>query len=315
MNSPSSWYLQQERGSKLGMRFIVWAALSLGRQFICLLLIPIVLYYCIFFRAAKVSSKDFLRRVLLKEPGFWQVFRHFYSFALVTTDRLYFLADRWQFFDIRVHAEADFSTSISTSKGCLLLMSHVGSFDVVRAVGRSKRGLRAKVLMDRNYAQKVMGLINELNPELAEDIVDVEQPPATLMLCLQNILANGEVLGVMADRVHKSDRTLLVNFLDEKIGLPAGPWHMALALKVPVVACFGVYSGVMPDRHGKRKPRYDIYFKKLYDGAPVSRAERQQWVQVAAQSYADALQERVKEQPFNWFNFFNIWVSEKIENH
>ena len=45
--------------------------------------------------------------------------------------------------------------------GCLLLGSHLGSFEVVRAVGLSRERIAVKVLMDEQNAPMIRALIQE----------------------------------------------------------------------------------------------------------------------------------------------------------
>lgn len=312
MNEPeseSAWYQQPERGSSLGMSIVVWVALRLGRPVVRLLLSIIVFYYTLFFPSARQASRRFLARCQQYPVKFWQVYRHFFYFAQVTVDRLYFLSGKTAGFSVDIEGREVIDEYLDSGRGCLLLMSHLGSFDVIRAMGRDQKNVRAVVLMDRDYAEKAMKLISAINPDMAADIVDVEQPPAQLMLRLQELLANGAMVGVMADRVHRSERVFSHQFMGDPVRLPAGLWQMAAALKIPVIACFGVYLGTF-----NGVARYEIHFEAVGDSSHLSRRERAGWIADAQQHYVQALESKARAFPYNWFNFYNYWMLDEIED-
>ncbi|WP_026193469.1 hypothetical protein WKI13_06445 [Teredinibacter turnerae] len=301
-SSESGWQAQTERGSPLGMAIVVWTALRCGRGPVRILLAGIVFYYTLFSPAARRASRSFLARTQSTPVTFWQIYRHFFCFAQVTVDRLFFLSGRNGDFDVVVHGNSAIDAHIRSGRGCLLLMSHLGSFDVLRAAGRDRKDTRARVLMDRDHAKKAMALLQAVNPDMAQDIIDVEQPPAQLMLCLQEALTSGQFVGVMADRVHRSERVYRQAFMGSTVQLPEGLWQMAAALKIPVVAGFGIYQG---SRAGKA--RYDIFFHAIADSTEVERKERKEWMQSAQRVYVDTLESMAQAYPYNWFNFYDYW--------
>ncbi|TVZ40216.1 putative LPLAT superfamily acyltransferase [Alteromonadaceae bacterium 2753L.S.0a.02] len=309
MTQSQPWYQRDERGSTLGMTIVVWVALRLGRTVVRGLLAFIVFYYTLFFASARHASRRFLKKVLPGPIGFWQIYRHFFYFAQTTVDRLFFLSNRWDYFAIDICGRENIEAQLEQGKGCLLLMSHFGSFDIIRAIGREQKNVRAKVLMDRAYAEKVMSLLDAVNPEMADDIIDVEQPPAQLMLKLQEVLGSGDLIGIMADRVHKSERVTIQEFLGGQVQFPAGLWQMAAALKIPVLACFGVYQGT-----ASGTAKYTIFFESIADSSTLSRAERATWIVNAQRNYVVALESKARAHPYNWFNFYDYWVPNGTEN-
>ena len=76
------------------------------------------------------------------------MFRHYYSFASTILDRVYFLRGRFDHFDIQVHGLDGLDRMLTKGRGCLLLGSHLGSFEVVRALGLARKDVEIRVLMD-----------------------------------------------------------------------------------------------------------------------------------------------------------------------
>ena len=63
-----SWTSVAERGSILGMRFVVWCYRRLGRRFCQWLILPAVLYFFLTDRRGRRASRQYLRR-LYARPG------------------------------------------------------------------------------------------------------------------------------------------------------------------------------------------------------------------------------------------------------
>ncbi|MEJ2441885.1 MAG: hypothetical protein P8Y42_00310 [Exilibacterium sp.] len=319
------WFEQRERGNRFMLLLLAWLALSLGRGFTRVLLYPIVAYYLLSARKARVASRLFLRRALNCEPGWRDVFRHFYTFALVSLDRLYFLAGRSEKFDIEIEGAEVIDRCIAGQRGCLLLVSHMGSFDVMRVSGVRKRRLPIRILMDRAHNSRAMQLMESLDPQLATAVLDTGTAPASLALTLHECLGRGDLIGIMADRAAPGERVVHSRFLGAGTALPAGPWLLAITLKVPVILCVGLYTG---------GNRYRVYFESL-SGAPgkpgqseleamgildmgvlkVPRKERERALVKLVEHYASRLEHYARLAPYNWFNFYNFWADETATDH
>ena len=68
------------------------------------------------------------------------MYRHFLCFASVIHDRLYLINDRHELFDIRVHNQQLIDDLVARGEGAFLIGAHLGSFEVLRAVGRRQPG-------------------------------------------------------------------------------------------------------------------------------------------------------------------------------
>lgn len=294
------------------VRLLARLALFFGRTFILGLLHPIVLYFFLTGAAAKNASREALARFSGRQPSAREIFRHLYTFALVAVDRIFLLAGRTNLFEITLHGAEVFAplravdSEGKKGSGCILLVSHAGSFDVMRALGTRQEGLPMKILIDKHHNRAVMALINSLDPVLAEQVIDARQSPATLALELQAHLASGCMIGIMADRAGPNEETVTVDFAGGRADFPAGPWLLAMVLKVPVIFCIGLYRG---------GNRYDLHFELLYDALHGKRQQRHAMVQAAAAHYAARLQHYVTMAPDNWFNFYPFWHDETSTDH
>jgi predicted LPLAT superfamily acyltransferase len=213
-----SWATRPERGSAAVIRGAVRLALALGRPAAWLLLHAVSLYFMAVSAADRAASRQYLRRALGREPGLADVFRHFHAFATTILDRVYLLNDQCDRFAVRVHGEEIVAEMLARG-GCLLVGAHVGSFEIVRFVGRSARALRVALVMYEGNTRTLNAALDAINPELAMRIIALGSIDS--MLHVENALADGEFVGMLADRAIEGESTIACPFLGAPARFPA----------------------------------------------------------------------------------------------
>lgn len=289
---------QEERTLPFFLHAIAWIVRHLGRTTGRLILPIIILWYVLFAKAAKQHSRNYLKRVKPR-VRFRDVFNHFYQFAAVTLDRIVVLSGGSGKLKVTVEGEEHLQQYYKVGQGCLLLVSHVGSFDVMRVLGDELGKLPIKILMNKSISGRMLQVIDALNPDLTDAIIDVSERGPQVVFSVQKALDEGSMVGVMADRCFSDNEpTIEVPFLGSPAAFPQSPWALAAATKVPVVLCFGWYLG---------GNRYHIEFKPLTERLVANRRNREQHLQQACLQYSQALEEGLKKHPLNWFNFYDFW--------
>lgn len=296
----AEWQKNPERSSLFLLRVMTLISLRLGRSASRLVLYGIAAYFLLFAPAARRMSRNYLRRVL-KLPsaaavGWSQLYRHFLSFASAIHDRVFLLNDRFDLFDIRVHNEALIASIVAQGQGVFLVGAHMGSFEVLRAMGRRQPGLRVAMVMFEDNARKINAALSAINPESHQDIIALGHVDS--MIQVHELLAQGTIVGMLADRSLGQDDTRPISFLGDAAELPLGPFRMAAILKRPVIFMTGLYRG------GKR---YDIHFEALADFSALAPRGRTLAVEAAMTRYAALLEKYCYSAPYNWFNFFDFW--------
>ncbi|MGZ5038300.1 MAG: LpxL/LpxP family acyltransferase [Usitatibacter sp.] len=298
MSSPSSpsaqWATRPERGNAASIRFMAWASLTLGRRSSRGLLRAVAAYFLATSRAARGSSRTFLERSLGRAPTLAEQYRLFFSFGAAVHDRIYFLAERFELFDIDVRGAELFDAD-----GALLMGAHMGSFEVMRACGRHLGRRRVAMAMYEDNARKVNEVLTAIAPQAQLDIVALGNAGSMIELAAR--LDEGQLVGVLADRTLADEPTLRVPFLGHPAPFPTGPMRMAAALRRRVIFMTGLYRG---------GNRYDVRFEPLADFSDlegITRAERDRRVQDAVVAYARRVEHYAREAPFNWFNFHDFW--------
>jgi len=282
----------------LMLRVMTWISLRLGRRAGRLVLHLIAAYFLLFAPASRRASSGYLRRALGRPARWRDLYRHFFTFAATIHDRIYLVNRRFDLFDFEVHGEDTLQRLLAGGHGLFLIGAHLGSFEVIRAIGRQHTDLRVAMLMHEDNAKKINAMLAAINPEAVQDIIGLGHIDS--MLKVQERLDEGCVVGMLADRTPGNDALYPVHILGGEAQLPGGPFRMAALLRRPVVFMTGLYLG---------GNRYAIHFDDLADFSAVARGQRDAAVQAAIARYAELLDHYCRQAPYNWFNFFDFWQS------
>jgi predicted LPLAT superfamily acyltransferase len=292
----SHWTREGERGNAFAIHLIFRLALLLGRRVTRLLLYPITLYFLVTARKQRQGSDRYLRRVLARPPRLHDKARHIHCFASTILDRVFLLAGRFDAFDIRIIGEQTLEERVAAGRGCLLLGSHLGSFEILRALALSRYGVPLKALMYRDHNPVITRLLESLDPSIAASVIDLGREDA--LLRVGEAVRQGHPIGLLGDRVGASNKAIRCHFLGAEATFPAGPMLIARALKVPVVLFFGLYLG---------GNRYEIHFEPLASSVAFERWGREAGVRLWTQRYVERLEHYTRKAPYNWFNFYDYW--------
>lgn len=292
------WAVEGERSNPLALWTITWIARHLGRGAGRLLLYPIVAYFLVALRRVTQHSKQYLERVLARPAGMREVARHFHCFACTLLDRVFLLTSRFDEFDVRVHQQDIPRRYVDARRGVLLLGSHLGSSEVMRCLARTEPRLQVKILMHRAQNPMFTSVVEALSPEMAANVIDTGGGDAATILLIKEALETGAFVAILGDRATAGERSARCRFLGGEAEFPVSPYLLASMLQVPVVLCFGLYSG---------GNRYDIHFEELGENLCINRQTRDADLRHWAQRYAERLEHYTRKAPYNWFNFYDFW--------
>jgi predicted LPLAT superfamily acyltransferase len=288
-----TWTAKAERGSAWLIRLIAWIARVGGRPLCRALLYPITLYFVLTDPMARRASADFLQAATGRAAGWRDVFRHLYTFATTLLDRVYMAAGEFQRFRVEIVGLEVVDRLLAEGKGCVLLGSHLGSFDLMMLAQRALDGRPINVMMrldPRARVRRIAGI-----SENAPCVIQTGRPESYLRA--HEALQRGEIVALLADRVEGAAPSLPVHFLRRPVALPVAPHVLAARSGAPVVMCFGLHTG---------GNRYRIEFVEFGPAAePRSRGAA---LQPVVDRYAGILEGFACRYPLNWFNFYPFWA-------
>ena len=294
--SAAPWAARPERGSARLLAIMIWLSLRLGRPLARTLLYGITAYFFTFAPTARHHSREYLRRALGREPTAGDAFRQIFAFASTILDRLYLVRGRFGLFDVSVEGEELMRGILASGKGAFLLGSHLGSFEMMSAIGRHQPGLRVAMAMYAHNASRVAALLASGDAANAPEIIPLGRVEA--MLRIRDCLDQGKFVGMLADRSLEEAPAQVVSFFGRPALFPSGPMRAAAALRRPVIFMTGLYRG---------GNRYHVVFRQLADFSQPAPAGRETAVRIAIERYVALLEELCRSDPYNWFNFYDFW--------
>jgi len=292
------WKGRREIGSPALMRAFARICLFLGPRVARLMLGPVCAWFFLVRGAERRASRDFLARALERPPTHRDVWRHFWTFSQVVLDRVFILGQEGRDIELTPENPAILAEEVDEGRGCLLLGSHLGSFEASRAIKRARPHVPLRLVMDRSQSPAATAFLEALNPEMARQVLDIGARPGAGLAMLA-ALQDGALVALLADRARAGEKTVAVDFLGRPARFPVAPFEVAMVTGAPVVLFWGLLEG---------PGRYRIVFEKLPSPPRARREDRARVVRESVQHYARRLEHHARAAPYNWFNFYDFWA-------
>lgn len=292
----AEWITHRERGSIALLKVMVFLSLRLGRRASRGVLYGIALYFFLFAPGARRHARRYLRLALGRAPTAADRFRHILYFATCIHDRVYLAKRQYERFRITIDGEALMREQHESGRGAFLMGAHLGSFEVIRGVGRQQADLSVSMAMYEHNARKINAMMAVVDPGAKTDIIALGEIDA--MLRISDRLDRGDFVGILGDRTLSDEPLHPVRLLGEPAQLPVGPMRAAAILRRPVFFMAGLYRG---GNH------YHLVFEPIADFSTTPAGQRETAIASAVERYAALLERYCRSDPYNWFNFFDFW--------
>ena len=294
----ASWRDIPERGSTLGIVWLVRIATALGRRPARLLVHAIAFYYALVSPRARRAIRTFRTQMGLSS-GFGAAYRQILRFSEVALDALFFVQGDLRPFEISRDGHLLLAELRDSGTGAVLLGAHFGSFYAMRGQGHDE-SLKLHPLVFTGNARRINDVLERLDPRATTQLVQMKDGDVSVLLKVRELVERGGLVAILADRVPPSGKSVTVDFLGKPAQLPTGPFLLAATLRCPVYLTYSVY----------RPPnRYELHCERFAETIELPRGQRTEAVQKYAQAYADRLSAWCDEAPDNWFNFYDFWAA------
>jgi len=226
----------------------------------------------------------------------WCTWQQFHNFTHVFLDR--YLLQESDEITFTSEGCGHLEQSIDDGKGGILLMSHMGNWDVAaHLLKRKVNRIRLLLYMGVKQKEQIEQIQKESLSQSGIQIIAVEQDGGSPMDILEGIkfIESGGVVSLTGDFVwNKDQRTVPVKFLGREILLPEAPHLFALLSGAPVFIFFAFRTG---------KNQYHFTMSEPIDLVCTSREERTGAIRKSAQKYADILEATLRNYPLQWYHF------------
>lgn len=306
----SHWSGLSERGSVLGVRFMVGCFRLFGERAARVLLYPVVAYFLLTGADARRASNayfDRLRRfagasAALPRPGWRTAFRHMMAFAEALLHK--FAAWLGQIGDEKVSFpnQAEFQALLASGKGALFIGAHLGNLELSRALASGGRKAAVNAVVYVEHGRGFFDALARSNPDFSVNLIHVAEVGPGTSIELKEKIDNGELLVIVGDRTPPGERarTCTVDFLGAPAPFAKGPFILAALLECPVYLFFCL----------KEADGYRIHFERFAERVVLPRAEREARLRELVQRYARRLEAYCLRAPYQWFNFYDYWREE-----
>ena len=288
----------QLRGGHWGIWFFITALRVFGLRITYLLTVPPAVYFS-FASPDVAATMDFHRRIFGPMPWWkrrWLVFKHFQSFGRALIDRTAILAGDKKHFSFFFDGEKNLRAALAGGRGVLLLTAHVGNWE---AGGQLLARVDTPITVTGfdNELPRIRALLDSsANPKFR--LLPLTGSP-TDVIPLVAALRRGEIVAMLGDRAYGSPSTQLP-FLGSTAAFPVGAYVMAAIAGAPLMHAFSLRE---PGGH------YHFFgFPPQYFELP-GRNERDAYLNACAADFARNLEAVVRQDPFQWYNFYPFWQS------
>lgn len=304
--SSRRWSELGEVGFLSGMRFLLWVYRIGGFVLFRVILQPVLLYYFLTNGSARSASIQYLQKVRAHfgagnapAPNLWSAYRHFNAFANSSLDRLAVWANSRILDKISFPNRPLLLQQLASGRGAVLLGAHIGNMEICRGLSTRNAKLKLNILVHTHNADMFNRLLQEVVGENAITLIEVSELSPATAIHLQDCVERGEFVAILADRVpvQGNQRITEASFLGESAPFPDGPFILASLLKCPVYTLFCT-------RNGKG---YDIHCEEFAEEIVLPRGGRKEALAHYIDRYARALEDRVRDNPLQWFNFYPFW--------
>ncbi|MBA4393574.1 MAG: hypothetical protein C0407_08480 [Desulfobacca sp.] len=253
--------------------------------------------YFLFYPSRRRSSLSLYRGIFPDKRIWFYLFcawRQFHSFAATFGDRIDMGGKRKN--SILTQGKEEMLGAVRSGRGGIILMSHLGSFEIA-ALGFQEVGLKHLMIMGEKEAKKVARDQRDNLQARGITIQVATGQEDSFLGGLEAItfLREGGIVSLAGDLTWTQQRSFLpVRFFNQEVALTPGPHLLALVSGAPLFILF-----TFRDKGG----RYKVVISPPQEVKVSNRSERKTALQANAQKYADALEEMVRQHPFQWYIF------------
>ncbi|SMD32184.1 Predicted acyltransferase, LPLAT superfamily [Reichenbachiella faecimaris] len=277
------------KGTLLGYRIFVLMVNNLGLT-VSYFFLRIVSFYYFFFAT---KNKATLREFYMRYMGFdlakanSLVKKNFYLLAQSILDKIAFSMGLQHEFTFSNEGEQRLKSLAKDKTGGVLVSAHFGNWDIAGQILKDSN-TRVNVVMHDNEHKQIKAYLDQLGGDRFHVIAQKED--MSHLFKIHQATKNGELICIHGDRFVDADQTIELDFLGSRARFPLGPFKLISKLNVPYAFVFTVKTSA---RH--------YHFTSTVPTLPNLSVP-----QLAA-SFASVLEEKVRQNPEQWFNYHDFF--------
>ncbi|MEO9802372.1 MAG: lysophospholipid acyltransferase family protein [Reichenbachiella sp.] len=276
------------KGTLLGYQIFVWMVQTFGLNISYLFLKTVAFYYYIFARRNKRVLQYFYETRLgnSRTDANKLIKKNFYLLAQSILDKIAFATGQEKKFTFSNEGEDRLVALANEKKGGVLVSAHFGNWDIAGQILKNCDAI-VNVVMYDNEHENIKEFL-EKKSGVKYHVIAQKEDMSHLFKIYQAV-KRGELICMHGDRFINKEQTIKLDFLGAKASFPSGPFKMIKKLRVPYAFVFATKTD---DRH--------YHFTSTVPKLPEEEPNQ------IAQSFANVLEEKVKVNPEQWFNYYDF---------
>lgn len=290
----SSWH-GKSRGTKLGYRIFVWILKRFGVKPAYLLLRVVTVYF--FFTSYKASKAIYY--LYRHKLGYGRlraigcIYTNYYMLGQSIIDKVVVMSGIPNQFTFNFDGEEHLREIAAMQQGGILLSAHIGNWDIAGHLFKRLETRINIVLFDGEHEQ-IKKYLEGVTGERTVNIIVIKNDLSHIY-AISDAFKRNELVCMHADRFLEGNKTLTAPFLGENARFPMGPFVLAATFKVPVSFVFAVKESPL---------HYHFFASAIKD---YSNFGKEEVLQVMLKDYKESMEEKLKQYPVQWYNYFNFW--------
>jgi predicted LPLAT superfamily acyltransferase len=291
---------EQKLGNALGYQLFYLFIKVGGRRCAYALLNWVCAFYVLFRPQVRRSCEPYLTHRFGAAVGFtklWQQYRLILSFGRVMVDRAIVATLGAEQIKVALVGREQLLQVRDQGRGMILLLSHVGCWQLA---------MSAMGALNEPLYMLMHGHASSFESKNYQTEVDSSCPYRTIdpqgylggSLEMLGVLKSGGILSIMGDRVPRQEKnTAPVSLLGGEVALPISPYHLASATGAPIVVLTSRKTG---------DSTYEMVVADVIE-VPVGLGRKADKFIPYVQRYAAILDNYCQKNPYQFYNFFNMW--------
>ncbi len=285
----------KSKGTTSGYSIFVAVIKKFGVRPAYALLAVVAFYYFLFsFKTSKIIYGFYRKRLHYgRFSSLLKLYRNYYRLGQTLIDKIAIMSGAAVNFTFNFDGEENLREITALQKGGLLLSAHIGNWEIAGYLLK-RLNTRINIVMFDGEHQKIKEYLKSVTGETTAKIILIKNDLSHIFE-INEALKNNELVCMHADRFVEGNKTIEADFLGSPAKFPLGPFLLAAKFKVPVAFVFALKETMF---------HYHFFSTEAKDYGAY---EKEEAIAQMLKGFANAMEEKVKTYPEQWFNYYDFW--------